>query len=170
MGDPPGWLHGSRGLVVNGLHWLRVHWLTSGALGALLAGLTLLLGLSQNRVERQRAEREQAERKGAAQNARAALLAAHGWVDPATKGLPSISSVQDPVTLGVHPAAAVKDSDTAAGADAAAGGLGLPGRVPVYVPRDLDARLDAALAHIPHGIPSSASEPGPSREAGGTPT
>jgi len=155
---------------VNGLHWLRVHWLTSGALGALLAGLTLLLGLSQNRVERQRAEREQAERKGAAQNARAALLAAHGWVDPATKGLPSISSVQDPVTLGVHPAAAVKDSDTAAGADAAAGGLGLPGRVPVYVPRDLDARLDAALAHIPHGIPSSASEPGPSREAGGTPT
>jgi hypothetical protein len=49
--------------------------------------------------------------------------------------------------LGVHPAAALMDPDTAASANAAACGLGLPGRVPVYVPRDLDARLAAAVAH-----------------------
>jgi Citrate synthase, C-terminal domain len=33
--SPPGWLRGPRGLVVDGLHWVRVHWLTSGALGVL---------------------------------------------------------------------------------------------------------------------------------------
>jgi hypothetical protein len=143
---PPGWLRGARSLVVDGLHWLRVHWLTSGALGAVLTGLTLLLGLSQRRAERQRAEREQLERKGAAESARETLLAAHCWVDPTTGGLPSIGSVQDPVTLGVHPAAALVDPETATNESAARGGLGLPSRVPVYVPRDLDARLDAALA------------------------
>jgi tetratricopeptide (TPR) repeat protein/type II secretory pathway pseudopilin PulG len=145
---PPAWLHGPRDLVVDGLHWLRVYWLTSGALGVLVALAALLVPLALRRVDRRRDERaraqqqasdltQQAERDAAA---RAALLAAHCW-------MPRVSDVQDPVTLGVHPAATLKDlaAGTAAAADAAR--LGLPARVPVYVPRDLDARLDAALAH-----------------------
>jgi len=143
---PPGWLHGPRGLVVGGLHWARVHWLTSGALGVVVAGLALLVALSQRRGERQRAERDQAERTGAADAERVALLAKHCWVDPGAKGLPRVSGVQDPVALGVHPAADLGDLEAAAGAATEPAGVGLPGRVPVYVPRDLDARLDAALA------------------------
>jgi len=149
---PPGWLNGTRGLVVDGLHWLRVHWLTSGALGVLLAGMGLLLGLSQRRGERQRVEREQAERTAAARTAREALLAAHCWVDPTTKDLPRVSSVQDPVALGVHPAAALEDMSTAPAQDVRTERLGRPSRAPVYVPRDLDDKLDTALAYaLAHG-------------------
>jgi len=39
-GHPPVWLHGIRRLVVDTLHWVRVHWATSGALGVVA---TLLL-------------------------------------------------------------------------------------------------------------------------------
>jgi hypothetical protein len=141
---PPGWLHGPRSLVTDGLHWLRVHWLTSGALGVLLAGVGLLLGLLQRRSERRSAEREEAERTGAAQAAREALLA-HSWVDETTHWLPVVSDVHNPIALGVHPAADLSDPDTSAEMGVA-GLRGLPSRVPVYVPRDLDAKLDTALA------------------------
>jgi uncharacterized protein len=151
---PPTWLHGPRSVVIDGLQWVRAHWLTSGALGVGVA----LLGLWLQRRERYGAERhtaaEQARRTATAQaegarrdaEARAALLAEHCWVDPATKWLPRVSGVQDPVALGVHPATAVEDLDMAPGASVEAAGLELPARVPVYVPRDLDAKLDAALA------------------------
>jgi TPR repeat protein len=134
-------------LVVDGLHWLRIHWPTSGALGVIVALVALLVPWVQRRADRRRDERvqaqqqtsnltQQAEREAAEL---AALLAAHCWT-------PRVSEVQDPVTLGVHPAAAVED--LASGPDEAADAArqSLPGRVPVYVPRDLDARLDAALA------------------------
>jgi hypothetical protein len=140
---PPGWLHGSRVWVVDGLHWLRVHWLTSGVLGVVVALVALLVPLALRRADRRRDERARAQQQASdlAERAerdaaeRAALLAAHCW-------MPHISDVQDPVTLGVHPAATFEDLTAATGP----AGLGLPGRVPVYVPRDLDARLDAALA------------------------
>lgn len=149
---PPGWLRNLRAPVVDGLHWIRVHWLTSSSVGVAVALLAVLLGISQRRSERQRAEREQAERTNMAQAARRALLAAHCWVDLDTNDLPRVSAVRDPVMLGVHPAAAVEDLDATEIADDAAGGLGLSGRVPVYVPRDLDAGLDAALARgLAHG-------------------
>lgn len=150
--QPPGWLQGLRALVVDGLHWLRMHWLTSGSVGVAVTLLGVLVGLSQRRTERQRAEREQVKRIDSAQAAKLALLAAHCWVDPATNDLPRVSAVLEPVMLGVHPAAAVEDLDASVRADDSAVGLGLPSRVPVYVPRDLDARLDAALAHaLAHG-------------------
>jgi uncharacterized protein len=129
---PPSSLGGPRDLVVEELHWLRVHLLTSGPLGVVL---TAVLGFLEFR-----------RRRRSARAARVALLAAHCWVDPATKGLPKVSAVRDPVQLGVHPAAALGDLDPASEAGSEASGLGLPERVPVYVPRDLDARLDAALA------------------------
>jgi uncharacterized protein len=145
--QPPGWLRSSRVLVVDGLHWLRIHWLTSGALGVIVALVALLVPWVQRRADRRHDEpvqarqqtsnlTQQAERDAAEL---AALLAAHCWT-------PRVSEVQDPVTLGVHPAAAVED--LASGPDEAADAArqSLPGRVPVYVPRDLDARLDAALA------------------------
>jgi TPR repeat protein len=152
--SPPGWLRGPRGLVVDGLHWVRQHWLTSGALGV----LATLLGFWLQRRERQRTERqraaEQARQQAVAQaerarqdaDARTALLAEHCWGDPATTWLPRISDVQDSVALGVHPATAVEDLEAASGMAAEAAALELPARVPVYVPRDLDAKLDAALA------------------------
>jgi hypothetical protein len=67
----PGLLRGPRGLVVDGLHWLREHWLTSGALGV----LATLVGFWLQRRERQRTERhkaaEQARQEAAAQAERA---------------------------------------------------------------------------------------------------
>src|SRR6266536_30429 len=70
---------------------------------------------------------------------RAALLAAHCWVDEHTGDLPRVGKV-DPVALGVHPAADLGTQQ------AGEGRLDLPDRVPVYVPRDRDAEVDAALA------------------------
>jgi len=143
---PPVWLRAARGLVVEGLQWLRVHWLTSGALAVLLAAAGLILNFSQRRSERQRTEREESKRTSEARAARVALLAANCWVDPATSELPWVNNINDPVALGVHPAANLQDLDPHALGDTGAAGLGLPTRVPVYVPRDLDARLDAAVA------------------------
>ena len=159
--QPPGWLRGPHGVVVDGLHWLRVHWLTSGALGVAMALLTLWV---QRRNDRQRGERDQAERAAEqarqeaaaqaererrddqAQARRRALLAEHCWVDPTTDWLPKVNQVQDPVALGVHPATAVNELDAATAKPAQTPALELPARVPVYVPRDLDATLDTALA------------------------
>jgi hypothetical protein len=155
MGKPTGLAaRPSWPVVVDGLHWVRQHWLTSGALGV----LATLFGFWLQRRERQRSERQraaeqgrqeataQAERARQDAEARAALLAEHCWVDPATNWLPKSSDVQDPVALGVHPATEVEDLDAAPGMAAEAATLELLARVPVYVPRDLDAKLDAALA------------------------
>src|SRR6266508_3392178 len=57
---PPGWLHFPRVLIVTMVHWTRVHWLTSGAVGIMV---TLLLYVLQLRAERHRnrADRQQPE-------------------------------------------------------------------------------------------------------------
>jgi TPR repeat protein len=133
---PPDWLRGPRAFVVEGLHWARVHWLTSGALGVVVT----LLGLWLQRRDRERTERHKAVQ------VREELLAEHCWMDPATNWLPTVSEVQDPVALGVHPATAVEDLDAVPEASGEPAALELPARVPVYVPRDLDAKLDGALA------------------------
>jgi TPR repeat protein len=143
---PPVWLRAARGLVMEGLEWLRNHWLTPGALAVLLAAAGLVLSYLQRRSERQRTEREESQRTSEAQAARVALLAANCWVDPATSELPRVSNVHDPVALGVHPAADLTDLDPQAPGDSAPSELELPTQVPVYVPRDLDARLDGVLA------------------------
>jgi TPR repeat protein len=145
---PTGWLGDLQGLVDSGLRWMRVHWLTSGALGVVVAVLGLWLTL---RSERQHTTREQHQQRtialaeqtrydAEAQAARSALLAAHCW-------MPRISEVHDPVMLGVHPAPTLADLPADSGEAANGARQGPLGRVPVYVPRDIDARLDAALAH-----------------------
>lgn len=53
--------------------------------------------------------------------------------------------MQDPVELGVHPTTAAEDLDVAPETSAETAALELPARVPMYVPRDLDAKLDKAL-------------------------
>jgi TPR repeat protein len=160
----PDLLRGSRSMVVDGLHWLRSHWLTSGALGVIA---TLGVFELQRRAEHQRELREELRRKEEAQNeelrreeearrekaqqAQAAiderrkLLTANCWVDEATGWLPQVSDVQDPVALGVHPTTATEDLDVAPETSAETAALELPARVPLYVPRDLDATLDKAL-------------------------
>jgi hypothetical protein len=133
---PPGWLRGSRGLVVAGLDWLREHWLSSAGLGVVagFAGVaaTLLVFWWQRRGE------------AAAQQAR--LLRAHCRLDERSRWLPRVSTQTDPVALGVHPATPVAKLSVEAGLKPSMAQAELPARVPVYVPRDLDARLDAALA------------------------
>jgi uncharacterized protein len=149
--QPPGWLHGPREQVVALLHWVRAHWLTSGALAAVAAWLAVWIGWRQLRGEQQRAERQRTQRAADATAARAALLAEHCWVDEATGWLPRVSSLRDPVALGVHPAAELPGptgAETEASGAAAADGTGQGSRraLPAYVPRDADAALDEALA------------------------
>jgi hypothetical protein len=162
--SPPSWLRGPRNVVVDGLDWLRAHWVTSGALGVIatlgIFGLERRAEhLREKREERRREEevqreerrREEEARKEEARQAQAAaderrkLLTANCWVDEATGGLPRVSEVQDPVALGVHPTTAAEDLDVALETSAEKAPLELPDKVPVYVPRDLDAKLDEAL-------------------------
>jgi tetratricopeptide (TPR) repeat protein len=143
--QPPSWLGGARQVVVGGLHWVRVHWATSAALGVVVGALgvvaTLLVYRLQHRAEQQRDEREEARQAKAVEDERARLLAANCWVDEATGWLPRVGQATDPVALGVHPAAEPSDLDASA-----AGPVNLLAGVPVYVPRDKDAELDAKLA------------------------
>jgi TPR repeat protein len=145
--NPPSWLYFSRVLVVTGLHWARVHWLTSGAAGVVV---TLLIYGLQRRAERHRIEADghqraiavqaaEGQRQAAAEAALAVLLAKHCWVDEATGWLPRVRQVSDPVALGVHPAV---DPPTIAGTPAPE----RPRNAPLYVPRDLDSALDQAVA------------------------
>jgi hypothetical protein len=62
----------------------------------------------------------------------------HCWVDEVTGWLPRVRDVTDPVMLGVHPCMTLGEH----------GGKesGPQGKVPVYVPRDIDAVLDEKLA------------------------
>jgi hypothetical protein len=129
---PPTWLGGAREGVVTVVHWARAHWLTSGALGVVVAPAAWLSPTLQQRHQR----RQQAQ---AAQAGQVALLAANCLaVDEHTGQLPRVGQVR-PVELGVHPAAELGTLS------AGVGGLDLPGQVPVYVPRDKDAEVDAAL-------------------------
>ncbi len=137
--DPPGWLRGPRGIVVGALHWVRVHWPTSGAIAAGAAVAAVVVSLYQARRKAAGARAAAAQRIEAERASRAALLAAHCWVDEHTGDLPRVGKV-DPVALGVHPAADLGTQQ------AGEGRLDLPDRVPVYVPRDRDAEVDAALA------------------------
>jgi tetratricopeptide (TPR) repeat protein len=143
--QPPSWLGGARQVVVGGLHWVRVHWATSAALGVVVGALgvvaTLLIYRLQHRAEQHRDEREEARQAKAVEDERARLLAANCWVDEATGWLPRVGQATDPVALGVHPAAEPSDLDASA-----AGPVDLLAGVPVYVPRDKDAELDAKLA------------------------
>jgi tetratricopeptide (TPR) repeat protein len=142
---PPPWLGDARQVVVDGLHWVRVHWATSAALGVVVGALgvvaALLIYRWQRRAERQRDQREAARQARAVEEERARLLAANCWVDETTGWLPRVGQVTDPVALGIHPAAEPGDLDAGA-----AGSVDLPAGVPVYVPRDKDAELDAKLA------------------------
>jgi TPR repeat protein len=146
---PPGWLRGPRGLVITVLGWLREHWLSAGGLGAIagFAGVVATLAVFwwPQRREDQRFQQEQERRDLEAETEQTRLLRAHCWVDAASGWLPRISTLIDPIALGVHPATPVAELDQAAQPPAAVA-IDLPERVPVYVPRDLDARLDAALA------------------------
>jgi hypothetical protein len=122
-----------------------VHWATSAALGVVVGAVgvaaTLLIYRWQRRAEQQRAQREEARQARAVEDERARLLAANCWVDEATGWLPRVGQAADPVALGVHPAAEPSDLDASV-----AGSVDLPAGVPVYVPRDKDAELDAKLA------------------------
>jgi Tfp pilus assembly protein PilF len=122
-----------------------VHWATSAALGVVVSALgvvaTLLIFRLQRRAEQQRNQREEARQAKAVEAERARLLTANCWVDEASGWLPRVGQATDPVALGVHPAAEPSDLDASA-----AGSVDLPVGVPVYVPRDKDAELDAKLS------------------------
>jgi hypothetical protein len=123
--------------VTVAVHWVRVHWLTSGALGVVVAVAAVLLPLLVARHQRRQQSIHQAQ---ADQTARAALLAAQCLtVVERTGVLPRVGQVR-PVELGVHPAAELRSLP------AGESGVDLPEEVPVYVPRDKDAEVDAALA------------------------
>jgi hypothetical protein len=159
--NPPRWLRGTRQLVVGAVHWVRVHWATSGALGVIA---TVVVFLLQRRAEHQRHQRDQAQRDEAARNesarqakateneqarqakaaedARRRLLATNCMVDESTGWLPRVGQVTNPISLGVHPAADLGDPDL----DAEGRPIDLPAKVPIYVPRDKDAELDSKLS------------------------
>jgi hypothetical protein len=63
-------------------------------------------------------------------------LVQHCWVDEVTGWLPRVSDVTDPVTLGVHPCMTLDEH----GPDGKKSGS--LDKVPMYVPRDIDAVLD----------------------------
>jgi hypothetical protein len=50
---PPIWLRGVREIVVGGLHWVKAHWLTSGALIVVVAVLAAAIASLQTRERRQ---------------------------------------------------------------------------------------------------------------------
>jgi hypothetical protein len=153
-GSSPTWLHGIQQVVVHALHWVRVHWLNSGALAAFATVFAaLVVYVLQRRADRRRDRREQArldetarakqaEQDQAEKMARAALLAATCWVDEETGWLPRISQATNPIILGVHPAADLGDLGSAVDERL----VKLPVGVPVYVPRDKEAELDSKLA------------------------
>ena len=62
----------------------------------------------------------------------------HSWVSKKTGWLPRLGELDDPVQLGVHPAEAMGTS--------VAGAPDRAKSVPVYVPRDIDTQLDAAIS------------------------
>src|SRR6266487_1770524 len=114
------------------LHWVRVHLLASGGTAAAAAVLAAMLTLYQLRQSPRAAA-------DAAKANMLRLLRRHCWgVDGKAGRLPKVSELTDPVELGVHPAA---DIDTPC-----EGEPGLPRNVPVYIPRDIDAELHAAIA------------------------
>jgi tetratricopeptide (TPR) repeat protein len=51
---PVGWLHVPRQLVVVVLHWLKVHWLTSGGLSVMVAIVGVLVAILPHMLERRR--------------------------------------------------------------------------------------------------------------------
>jgi hypothetical protein len=101
-----------------------------------LVSTALLLGLRRQSPPSRR--REEAERETKLP------LRTYCVLDEVSGWLPRVSALTDPIALGVHPATPITERDVSSGWSA--GKAGLPARVPVYVPRDLDARLDAALA------------------------
>jgi membrane protein implicated in regulation of membrane protease activity len=111
---PPSWLGGARQVVVDGLHWVRVHWATSAALGVVVGALgvvaTLLIYRWQRRAERQRDWRQEARQSKAIEEEGARLLAANCWVDEATGWLPRVGQVTDPVALGGPPCSRARRS------------------------------------------------------------
>jgi hypothetical protein len=129
------WVHLPPGVdlfISNSAHWVLRNWFTSGALGVLA---TLAVYLSQNQAEKKKARTEHRE------NVHGKTLALHNhcWVDEESGQFPRTGQLIDPILLGVHPAA---DLDR----ESAPVLLDLPTNVPVYIPRDVDAKLDAALA------------------------
>jgi Tfp pilus assembly protein PilF len=138
---PPPWLRGPRELVIAVLQWVRVRWLTSGAADV---AATLVVFWWQRRREDKRARLDRERRDRETQVRQARLLQAHCRVDEASGWLPRVGELTDPVALGVHPATPI--SQVSEESQVPAGGVNMPGRAPVYVPRDVDARLDAALA------------------------
>jgi hypothetical protein len=146
---PPGWLRGPRGLIVAGLSSLRGRLLTAAGLGVVagfagVAAPLLVFWLQRHREDqRDRQDREQRSAETAAQRVR--LMQAHCQFDEASGSLPRVSTLTNPVALGVHPATPVAELDVEPAARPTREDL--PARVPVYVPRDLDAKLDDALEH-----------------------
>jgi tetratricopeptide (TPR) repeat protein len=116
--------------------WIREHWLTSGALGVMA---TVLVWALQQRSDRRRDVRQRQEHAHAVETRLRQLLRRHCWIDESSGWLPTTAQPHDPIRLGVHRAAALSTQTAEARLD-------LPSEVPVYVPRDIDARLDAALA------------------------
>jgi tetratricopeptide (TPR) repeat protein len=76
------------------------------------------------------------------------LLQAHCRIDEKSGQLPRVSALMDPIAMGVHPATPIAeiDADLKGGPEPPAAATDPPARVPVYVPRDLDTKLQDALA------------------------
>ena len=130
--------------------WGPLSQILGGVAGALLAGL--LTWWAGSWLQRRQRRDEHRDREAEADQERRALLARLCLVDPRSGALPRVSALRDPVGLGVHPAPRVMQR-------------GLPARVPVYVPRDLDERLDAALRRDRLVLLRGASTAGKSRAA-----
>jgi hypothetical protein len=164
---PPSRLTGPRALVVAVLHWLRENWLTPAALSVIagFAGVAVTIGVFwwQRRGEDQRARQDRAQRSVEAKAQQARLLRAHCRVDEVSGWLPRVSTLTDPVALGVHPATPIAELSVEQQPPTA--GVDLPARVPMYVPRDLDAKLDAALARGGLALLRGDSTAGKSRAA-----
>lgn len=85
------------------------------------------------------------------------FLTNHALTDPETKDLYRLGKLPDPIVLGVHKAEAIDPPPP--------GGTGATRRLPPYIPRDIDGKLDRAISRGGLVLLKGSSTAGKSRAA-----